>query len=154
VSSPPPPAGSAISPSPIEPGRASGGCARGALLGCGVAGVLVLICVAVFLAYARRKPEALTDLMMTQVERSLASDVTSSERERLRAAYAAFRARLRERRVGAEPMNRLREILSTSRGAVGREQVRELTDVFEKAAGGNRPDASGAVATPAPSPAP
>jgi hypothetical protein len=133
-SSPPPSTGSPIVPPPIEPGRAPGGCARGGLIGCGAAAILVLILMALLLAYVRRKPEALTDLMMGQIERNLASDVTVEEKEKLRTAYAAFRARLQEHRVSGEALERLRSVLSdAARGPVGREQVRELTRVFESA---------------------
>jgi hypothetical protein len=159
VSSPPPPAGAPISSAPIEPGRAPGGCARGGLIGCGVAAILVLICIAVFLAYVRRKPEALTDLMMRQVERNFASDVTLEEKEKLRAAYADFRKRLQERRVGSEPVERLRSILSSAGGSIGRDQVRELTQVFSGAAAPPPAGASSRAPTSstpalAPSPAP
>jgi hypothetical protein len=153
VSSPPPSAGAPFPSAPIEPGRAPGGCARGGLIGCGVAAILVLILMAVFVAYVRRKPEALTDLMMGQIERSLAPDVTMEEKEKLSTAYAGFRKRLQEQRVGREPIDRLRAILSSAtRGPVRREQVRELTEVFEAASAG--PGAAFSREAPAATPAP
>jgi len=148
VSSPPPVPGVPIPATPIEPVRRPGGCARGALIGCGAAAILVLILMAAFAAYARRKPWALTDLMMSQIERNFAPDVTEQEKASLRSAYAAFRERLRERRVGGEPFEKLRTILSTaSVGTIGREQVRSLTEVFRSGAEAPNP-------TPGPGAAP
>lgn len=159
MSSPPPSSGVPISSAPIEPGRTPGGCARGGLIGCGVAAIIVLVSMAVFFAYARRKPEALTDLMMGQIERNLTPDVSAEEKRELQEAYAGFRKRLQARRVGPEPMARLRAILSgATRGAIGREQVRELTEVFQAAGApgvGESPRASGgATSAPALSPTP
>lgn len=157
MSSPPPPPGAPIPPAPIEPGRARGGCGRAGLIGCGAAAIVVLILFAIFLIYARRKPEVLTDLMMGQIERNLAPEVTAEEKQRLREAYAGFRRRVQEGRVGPEPMERLRAILSSAtRGAIGSEKVRELMAVFQAAAppAGATPAPSGPVPVPALSPTP
>jgi hypothetical protein len=133
VPTPGPPA----APAPVEPGPPRGGCGRGALIGCGVALLLVIVCLAVFVFYARRKPEVFTDLMMSQVERHYAPDVTAEEKDRLRSAYARFRRRLEARQVSSEPLERLRTILSVPAAqGVSREKVRELTEVFEAAAAG------------------
>lgn len=149
MSSPPPSSGTTISSAPIEPGRAPSGCARGGLIGCGVAAIVVLVLLAVFLAYARRKPEALTDLMMGQIERNLAPDVTVEEKQKLREAYGGFRKRLQARRVGPEPMERLRAILSSAaRGSIGPEKVRELTAVFEAAGAAAGPPSARPAGSP------
>jgi hypothetical protein len=155
VSSPPPSPGAPFSSTPIEPARRPGGCARGALIGCGVAAILVLILVGVFTAYVKRKPEALTDLLMGQVERNLAPDVSEQEKTDLRSAYAEFRQRLQERRAGSEPLDRLRRIVSgATSGAIGREQVRALTEDFRRAASSGPTPAPaarpGAASPPAP----
>jgi hypothetical protein len=106
---------------------------------------------AAFLAYARRKPEALTDLLMGQIERNLAGDVTPEERQRLLGAYRQYRRRLQERRAGREPVERLRRILSSApTGSVSREQVLELTQAFESDSASAPEPAS--TAPPAPSP--
>jgi hypothetical protein len=106
---------------------------------------------AVFLAYARRKPEVLTDLLMGQIERNLAGDVTPEERQRLIAAYRQYRQRLQERRAGREPVERLRQILSSApTGSVSRQQVRDLTRTFEADSASTPEPAS--TAPPAPSP--
>jgi len=150
VSSPPSP-GSPVPPSPIEPGRGPGGCVRGGLIGCGGAALLVLVVLALFLAYVRRKPETVTDLMMGQIERNLAADVSGEEKERLKSAYAGFRAKVKERRASREPVERMRAILSgATRGPIGREQVRDLTAALE--AGSDAGPAT--VPTLVPSPAP
>lgn len=143
--------GTPISATPIEPGRPPGGCARGGLIGCGVAALAVLALMAAFLVYARRNPEALTDLLMGQIERNLAADVTPEEKERLLAAYREYRQRLQDRRAGREPVERLRRILSSApTGSVSREQVRELTRSFE--ADASAPSEPATTALPAPSP--
>lgn len=59
--------GPAIAPVPVEPAPPRGGCARGALIGCSAAILLVLGVFGAFLFYARRRPEAFTDVMMRQV---------------------------------------------------------------------------------------
>jgi len=157
VSSLPPPPAAPFPSAPIEPGRARGGCGRAALIGCGVAAIVVLILFAIFVFYARRKPEVLTDLMMGQIERNLAPDVTAEDKQRLREAYAGFRLRVQERRVGPEPMERLRAALSSAtRGAIGPEKVRELTAVFQEATlpAGSAPTPAGPAPVPALSPTP
>ena len=137
---------------PIEPGPPPGGCLRGGLIGCGVAALLVLVLLGGSFAYVRRHPEALTDWMMKRVENGYAPEVTAAERERLETAYGKFRARLQERRVPRADLERLRGILSsTAMGSVSREEVRELTGLFEQ---GPAPSlrAPGAAAKPYPTP--
>jgi len=144
--------GPPISPAPLDPVPPRGGCARGALIGCGAALLLVLACLGAFIYYARRKPEVFTDLMMGQIERHFASDVTAEDKDRLRAAYARFRTKMEAREVSREALERLRGALNVSSAAsVSREKVRELTQIFEEAAGPPpRPSPSG---SPGPSPA-
>jgi hypothetical protein len=144
--------GPPISPAPLDPTPPRRGCARGALIGCGAAALLVLACFGAFLYYARRKPEVFTDLMMGQIERHFASDVTAEDKDRLRAAYARFRAKLEAKEIPRDALEPLRGTLNVSAsGEIGREKVRELTRVFEEAAGPPaRPSPSG---SPGPSPA-
>ncbi len=118
---------------PIEPGPPPGGCLRGGLIGCGVAALLVLLVLGGSLAYVRRHPEALTDWMMKRVESGHAPEVTAAEKERLETAYGRFRVRLQERRVPRGDLDQLRRILSsTAMGSFSRDQVRELTELFER----------------------
>jgi len=114
------------------------------------------VILAAFIVYSRRRPEVLTDLMMGQVERNLAPDVTSGERDRLRAAYAAFRETLKDRRYDRKPLERLRGVLSVSSAqGITRERVRELTEIFETAARGRPVPPAGSLApSPAFSPTP
>jgi len=122
-------------------------------MGCGVAALLVLLLFGGFVAYVRRHPEALTDWMMKRVESSYGTDVRPAERERLHAAYAGFRTRLLERRVPRADLDRLRTILSTvGMGSISRDQVRELTELFEGGAA-SRPIPEGPGA-PHPTPSP
>ena len=155
MSSPPPSPGAPFSPNPIEPGRSPGGCARGALIGCGAAAILVLILLGIFTAYVRRKPEALTDLLMGQVERNLASNVTEQEKTDLRAAYDAYRARLKEHQAGSAPLDRIRRILSgATSGSISPEEVRALTEDFRRAASEAPPAAGSPPAKPGGTPSP
>jgi hypothetical protein len=118
---------------PIEPGPPPGGCLRGGLIGCGIAALLVLVLLGGSFAYVRRHPEALTDWMMKRVESGYAPEVTPAEREHLETAYGKFRVRLQERRVPRADLDHLRGILSSSAmGSFSRDEVRELTELFER----------------------
>ena len=157
MSTPPPGTpspGVPISNAPIEPGRSPrGGCARGVAIGCAGAGLLAILCVAAFFAYVRRHPETATDVMMGQVEKRYASDVTSEDKERLRASYQEFRRGLVAKRYGPEPLERVRSILSGSaRRQITRDQVLELARVFEEAARGRSGGGASPPATPSPGP--
>lgn len=112
-------------------------------MGCGVAALVALIGFVAFFLYVQKRPTAITDFLMRQIESSYASDVTEPEKEALRAAYADF-----SRAVEADRMNeRGLERVQSSVGAaarssrVSREQVRELTEAFRAAAGGSAPPA-------------
>jgi hypothetical protein len=108
---------------------------------------LIAACLIGLIAYVRQRPDALTDMVMKQVESHYAADVTAEDKEQLHSAYADFRTALREHRVSREPLDRMRTTLvsSGSQSEVTRQQVKDLTELFRKAAGG---------ASPAPSPQP
>ena len=148
--------GPPIAPVPAEPPPPRGGCGRGVLIGCAAAILLVLVILTAFVVYTRRRPEVMMDLMMGQVERNYAPDVTPEEKERLRAAYAAFRATLRDRRYNRDALDPLRGVLSASSSeGITRRRVRELTEIFEAAARtGPTPAAGSPGPTPALSPTP
>jgi hypothetical protein len=138
-------------PPAAAPAADNRGCLKKTLIGCGVLALLLAVCFIALVIYVRQKPEALTDMVMSQVESHFAPDVTAEEKEQLRAAYADFRTALREHRIAQEPLERMRTTL-VSRGAQGevsREQVRHLTEVFRTAAG-----SGGASASPPPGPSP
>jgi hypothetical protein len=98
-----------------------------------VAALLVLVLLGGSLAYVRRHPEALTDWMMKRVESGYAPEVTAAEKERLETAYGKFRVRLQERRVPRADLDRLRSILSsTAMGSFSHDDVRGLTELFER----------------------
>jgi hypothetical protein len=142
VSTPIPPA-----PAPIEP-RRSGGVWRKVLIGCGIAALLIVVCLVGLILYLRQRPEAVTDVVMNQVESHYASDVTPQDKEELRSAYRDFRKALQEHRVSREPLDRMRTTLVAGpKSEISREQVRELAALFRRAAGG-------AAATPASAPPP
>ena len=153
MSSPPSAAGAPFSSAPIEPARRPGGCARGALIGCGSAAILVLLLFGAFTIYVRRKPEALTDLLVRQIESNFAKDVTEQEKADLHSAYADFRVALKERRVGQEPLDRLRAVATAGMsGPVGPDQVRELAASFRKASSSGARSSDGGASGSAPAP--
>ncbi len=126
------------------------------LIGCGAVALLIAICFIGLLIYVRQRPDALTDIVMKQVESHYATDVTAEEKEQLHAAYADFRTALREHRVNREPLDRMRTTLvsSGSQSEVSREQVRSLTELFRRTAGGAAAPPAPAVLTPSPSATP
>lgn len=123
---------------------------KNALIGCGAVAVLLAAGFLGLLLYLKQRPEALTDMMVKQIESRYAPDVTSAEKEGLRSAYADFRAALREHRVSRGTLEKIRTAL-VSGGDVTREQVRELTAAFREgaAAPGSAP---GSTPVPRPSP--
>jgi hypothetical protein len=146
VSSPIPP----VVPAPIDPSGSSRGWVKKALIGCGVFALVVAACLLGVILYLRQRPEALTDVVMKQVESHYASDVTAQEKEDLREAYADFRVALKEHRVSREPLDRMRTTLTvSSQNEITREQVRDLTALFRQAAGPRT--GPGAPAAPIPS---
>ena len=139
-------------PPPVEAPADRRGCLKKALIGCGAVALLIAICFIGLLIYVRQRPDALTDIVMKQVESHYAADVTAEEKEQLRAAYADFRTALREHRVNREPLDRMRTTLvsSGSQSEVSREQVRNLTELFRKTAGGSPAPPSSPILTPSP----
>src|SRR6266542_6885473 len=77
---------------------------KSALIGCGVVAVLLAAGFLGLLLYLKQRPEALTDMMMKQIESRYAPDVTSAEKDSLRSTYAGFRTALREHRVSRETL--------------------------------------------------
>ncbi len=147
MSSAPPASGFTTSmPPDARPGGPKG-CWRTGLIGCGIAGLLVLICIVGSCLYLRRNPQAMTDFFMARIDAALASDVTEQEKTELHSAYAAYRDRLRQSGPQRRSLDQIQTILLRNRaGSVSREQVRQLTAVFREGAG--LPPA-----TPAPTPA-
>jgi hypothetical protein len=150
VSTPIPPAPEA--PAAIEPEAAGRGCLKKSLIGCGV---VALLCALVFIAiviYVRQRPETITDAVMNQVESHYAADVTAQEKARLREAYADFRTALKEHRVSRDPLDRMRSTLlsSGSQSEISRFQVRDLTELFRRAAGSRAAPATPGGPVPSP----
>jgi len=142
---------------PIEPGPAGFPANRGywkrALLGCGVAAILLIAALVAVGVYVQKKPAALTDLVMERVRDSYASDVTEQEKADLDGAYSDFRRALEERRVTRGDIDRVRDAIRLGE-EVTRDRVRELTTIFRTAAARGAPasvsPASRAPATPVP----
>jgi len=123
---------------------------KNVLIGCGGVAVLLAAVFLGLLLYLKQRPEALTDMMMKQIETRYAPDVTAAEKEELRSAYADFRTALRQHRVSTRTLGRIRETL-VSGGDVTRQQVGELTAAFREGAGG-APGPPAPTRAPTPSP--
>ncbi len=108
------------------------------------------------MVYLRRHPEQMTDFLMKQVESNFAPDVTAQEKEDLRAAYAAFRPSLVDGTASRGSLEDMRAILLSRgmRGAVSREQVHDLTELFRRQARPATRSGSGSSVRPSPSLAP
>ena len=142
-------------PPPVpDAGAKKQGCARSALIGCGVAAALLLLCIVGVFLYIRNNPAAITDfLMMRQIESHWGPDVTEQDKADLRAAYAEFRTALIEKRVNTEGLQKLQFSLSGNRSnQINREQVHQLTRDFRAAA--SRSPGPGHTQTMSPSPVP
>jgi hypothetical protein len=140
-------------PPPPDAAPTKQGCARTALIGCGIAAALLLLCVVGFFLYVRRNPGMMTDLMMRQIESHWGPDVTEQDKADLRAAYAEFRTALNERRVNTEGVQKLQFTLSANRSnQINREQVHQLTRDFRAAAGPSPSSAPGHTVSPSPVP--
>src|SRR5439155_18874213 len=122
---------------------------KNVLIGCGGVAVLLAVGFLGLLLYLMQRPEALTDMMMKQIETRYAPDVTAAEKDGLRSAYADFRTALRQHRVSARALERIRAIL-VSGGDVTRRQVGELTAAFREGAGAPAPPVSAPGPTPSP----
>ncbi len=137
-------------PGPTPPPAARRGCLKNALIGCGAVALLVLIGMIGSIIYMRRNPQAMTDLMMRQIESNYASDVTEQEKTDLRAAYAEFRRALVNGSASRRWLQDMRTTLLSGGPStpVTREQVRTLTETF-RAGAGNPSPAARPPATPA-----
>lgn len=138
---------------PIEPAPAglpaNRGCWKGALLGCGGAAVLVVVCLVGLGIYVQKKPGAVTDMLMERIRDRYASDVTVQDKADLEAAYSEFRAALEASRVRREDLDRVRNTVKLGR-EVPRAEVLELTRVFREAARGSRDTGHGTRSAPEP----
>jgi len=119
-------------------------------MGCGILGVIVLICFIGFIVYVRSHPEAFTDFLMNRIEATFSSDVTDQDKADLRAAYAAYREKLRTKSVSSRSLDNVRVILMRGGGGskIGRDQVHELTAAFREAAAGRDAGVPAVVITP------
>jgi hypothetical protein len=106
--------------------------------------------------YLRRNPNLFTDWAMKQVDAHMASDVTEQEKKDLHDAYAAYRDKMRAGTANPEALQRMQRVfMSGSNSEITREQVRELTAAFRRAAGLaplTSPGEPGPATTPSSSP--
>ncbi|HEY6049873.1 MAG TPA: hypothetical protein VIZ58_01390 [Thermoanaerobaculia bacterium] len=103
-----------------------------------------------FIVYVRSHPEAFTDFLMNRIEATFSSDVTDQDKADLRAAYAAYREKLRAKSVDGRSLDRVRVVLMRGGGGstIGRDQVHELTAAFREAAGRRDQGVPAVVITP------
>ena len=143
-----------VVPAPIEPPAGGSGWGKRILIGCGVIALILATCLVVVVLYFRQHPETFTDFVMKNAETRYAADVTPQEKADLRAAYAEFRAALKEHRV-RESSEGMRSRLTGlgSQNQITREQVRDLTAAFRQAAG-SRAEPGDSAPLPSPSPRP
>jgi len=120
-------------------------------MGCGILGVLVLICFIGAIVYIRSHPQAFTDFLMGRIEAAYAPDVTEQDKADLRAAYSAYREKLKTKSVNSRSLDRVRVVLTRGGSSIGRDQVHELTAAFREAAGTRDEGVPAVVITP-PSP--
>ena len=109
-------------------------------MGCGIVGVLVLICFIGAVVYIRSHPQAFTDFLMNRIESAYAPDVTDQDKADLRAAYGAYREKLKTKSVNSRSLDRVRVVLTRGGSSIGRDQVHELTAAFREAAGQTQRD--------------
>jgi hypothetical protein len=127
-----------VPPAPGMPPPASGprGCWRTGLIGCGIAGLVLILCVIAFVLYMRRNPQIMTNWIMTQVDSHMASDVTEQDRKELHDAYDAYVQKLKTRSANPEGLRRMQGVfMNGSNNEISRQQVHDLTDSFRRAAG-------------------
>jgi hypothetical protein len=117
-------------------------------MGCGIVGVLVLICFIGAVVYIRSHPQAFTDFLMNRIESAYAPDVTDQDKADLRAAYAAYREKLKTKSVNSRSLDRVRVVLTRGGSSIGRDQVHELTAAFRDAAGQRDEGVPAVVITP------
>ena len=117
-------------------------------MGCGILGVLVLIGFIGAVVYIRSHPEAFTDFLMNRIESAFAPDVTEQDKADLRAAYAAYRDKLKTKSVNSRSLDRVRVVLTRGGSSIGRDQVHELTAAFREAAGERDQGVPAVVITP------
>lgn len=107
------------------------------LVGCGIAGLALLLVIVGAILYIRRNPAAVADFAMSQVESHFAAEVTDQDKADLRAAYAAYRERLQSGKASPEPLQRVKTVFMTGgsrNNEITREQVHDLTAAFREAA--------------------
>jgi aspartate oxidase len=116
--------------------RGPRGCWRVGLIGCGIAGLVVILCLVAAVLYVKRNPTMVTDWAMSQVDAHMASDVTDEDRRDLHNAYDAYRDKLKTGNASREGLDRVRSVfMAGSNNEISREQVHELTAAFRRAAG-------------------
>lgn len=153
---PPPFPAPGVPPGIPPPSARPSGCWRVGLVGCGIAGLALLLVIVGAILYVRRNPAAVADFAMSQVESHFAADVTDQDKADLRAAYAAYRERLRSGKASPEPLQRVKTVFLSGdkNNEITREQVHELTAAFREganpASGPGEAPLRGPYATPSP----
>jgi hypothetical protein len=121
------------------PTRGGGGCGTPVMIGCGVLLVLLGIAAVVFVLNAGRFLGTMYEFMGKEAVKNLPEDIPAADRARLEAAFAAIAEGARDgtldgRRVMGAQQD-LQELVETPQDEVTVEQVRELAESLERAAG-------------------
>lgn len=158
---PPLPEPFAAAPKPLK----NPGCSRGALIGCGALIAIFGIAAVALTLRADKMLVWILQRLEAKVESKLPPDLTPAEKQRFTAAFDHLYQSLDQGKIDPTSIQGLQRELFTVSGDVDRglkrEQVLQLTDAVEKAAGGG-PAAStpnvapgmppGVSATPTPPP--
>lgn len=140
---------------PIGPAAGGSGCAKPALIGCGVLFLLLGVAAVVFLF---KWPDfAVWSLANSRqaIEQNLAPEVTAADRTRFDAAFQAAAARLRAQKLDPAALQalqtleeRLLRVVRKKPGdKVGRDEYLDLIDAFEQL-GGTAPPGDKAAPSP------
>ena len=132
------------------------GCGRGALVGCGVLVVLFGIAGVVFVAKANDMLAWLMEKLEDQIVATLPDDLPPDERQRLDQAFDDLYEAIAGNDFDPIALQSLQPFLleATQKASQGlsREDVRDLTEAIEKAAGRGPPEVEDPEPAPTPDP--
>jgi len=153
---PPPPR-----PFDAQPKAAPAGCGTPLLVGCGILAILLGVGAIVFVMKAKALLAYTMTKLQEQVVAALPEQISGAERERLQAAFGAAIARVRGGEMDPAQLQAMQSRLVAAaekapRGALGADDVRELTAALEAFAAGPAAaeEDSGGAAEAGPTPAP
>lgn len=127
-------------------GGKKGGCSRPLLIGCGVLLVLLGIGAVILVLNGPKLAIWLYGKLETQIETRLPDDLPAADRQHLQQAFDHVRAAIADRSIDPVALQhaqtRMVELVQGS-GKLTAEQVRELADLLDTAAGVSPPEDTG-----------